>query len=101
MKLERLLAYLKDQLTGILLTTREKKINIALESAKINAEETKAIAQEELKNLAYDLAITDDITSLLQKISETFDKLETAEIKLKRIEQIKNFLKEEIEQPNN
>lgn len=25
MKLERLLAYLKDQLTGILLTTREKK----------------------------------------------------------------------------
>lgn len=98
MKVERLLMYLKDHLTNALLTTREKKIKVALESAKINAEETKAIAQQELENLAYDLTSTDDITSTLQQMSETFDKLETAEIELKRIEQIKNFLKEEIEQ---
>lgn len=98
MKIERLLMYLKDHLTDALLSTREKKIKVALESAKINAEELKVTTQQKLENLAYDLTTTDDITSTLQKMSEMFDKLETAETELKRIEQIKNFLKEEIEQ---
>lgn len=98
MKVERLLMYLKDHLTDALLSTREKKIKVALESAKINAEELKVTTQQKLENLAYDLTTTDDITSTLQKMSEMFDKLETAETELKRIEQIKNFLKEEIEQ---
>lgn len=98
MKIERLLMYLKEHLTDALLSTREKKIKVALESAKINAEETRAFTQLELENLAYDLTVTDDITSTLQKMSEKFDILETAETELKRIEQIKNFLKEEIEQ---
>lgn len=98
MKIERLLMYLKDHLTDALLSTREKKIKVALESAKINAEELKITTQQKLENLAYDLTTTDDITSTLQKMSEMFDKLETAETELKRIEQIKNFLKEEIEQ---
>lgn len=98
MKIERLLMYLKDNITDVLLSTREKKIKVALESAKINAEELKVTTQQELENLVYDLTTTDDITSTLQKMSEMFDKLETAETELKRIEQIKNFLKEEIEQ---
>lgn len=97
MKLSRLLGYLKGKLTDIMMTTREKKVKAALESAKINAEEEKVNAELQLEKLSQSLATTDDVTYVIKQISNAFDDKAEAELKLKRIEQIKNYLEEEVE----
>lgn len=97
MKLSRLLGYLKGKLTDIMMTTREKKVKAALESAKVNAEEEKVNAELELEELSQSLATTENVTDVLSRMSRVFDNKEDAELKLKRIEQIKNYLEEEID----
>lgn len=97
MKLSRLIGYLKGKLTDMMMTTREKKIKAALESAKVNAEEEKINAELRLEELSQSLATTEDVTDVISKISQAFDDKEEAELKLKRIEQIKNYLEEEVE----
>lgn len=97
MKLSRLIGYLKGKLTDIMMTTREKKVKAALESAKVNAEEEKVNAELELEELSQSLATTEDVADVLSRMSRAFDNKEEAELKLKRIEQIKNYLEEEID----
>lgn len=97
MKLSRLIGYLKGKLTDMMMTTREKKIKSALESAKVNAEEEKINAELKLEELSQSLATTEDVTNVISEISQAFDDKEEAELKLKRIEQIKNYLEEEVE----
>lgn len=97
MKLSRLIGYLKGKLTDMMMTTREKKIKAALESAKVNAEEEKVNAELKLEELSQSLATTEDVTWVIERMSVQFDNKEEAELKLKRIEQIKNYLEEEVE----
>lgn len=97
MKISRLLGYLKGKLTDMMMTTREKKVKTALESAKVNAEEEKVNAELRLEELSQSLATTDDVTYVIKQMSNAFDDKEEAELKLKRIEQIKNYLEEEVE----
>ena len=97
MKISRLLGYLKGKLTDMMMTTREKKVKAALESAKVNAEEEKVNAELRLEELSQSLATTDDVTYVIERMSNAFDDKEEAELKLKRIEQIKNYLEEEVE----
>lgn len=97
MKLSRLLGYLKGKLTEMMMTTREKKIKAALESAKVNAEEEKINAELKLEELSQSLATTDDVTHVIEQMSDAFDDKKEAELKLERIEQIKEYLEEEIE----
>ena len=97
MKLSRLLGYLKGKLTEMMMTTREKKIKAALESAKVNAEEEKINAELKLEELSQSLATTDDVTNVIEQMSDAFDDKKEAELKLERIEQIKKYLEEEIE----
>lgn len=97
MKLSRLIGYLKGKLTEVMMTTREKKIKAALESAKVNAEEEKVNAELKLEELSQQLATTEDVTQVIERMSVEFDNKEEAELKLKRIEQIKNYLEEEVE----
>lgn len=97
MKLSRLIGYFKGKLTDMMITTREKKIKAALESAKVNAEEEKINAELRLEELSQSLATTENVTNVISKISQAFDDKEEAELKLKRIEQIKNYLEEEVE----
>ena len=97
MKLSRLLGYLKGKLTDMMMTTREKKVKAALESAKVNAEEEKVNAEIRLEELSQSLATTDNVTYVIERMSNAFDDKEEAELKLKRIEQIKNYLEEEVE----
>lgn len=97
MKISRLLGYLKGKLTDMMMTTREKKVKAALESAKVNAEEEKINAELRLEELSQSLATTDDVTYVIKQMSNAFDDKEEAELKLKRIEQIKNYLEEEVD----
>ena len=97
MKLSRLLGYLKGKLTEMMMTTREKKIKAALESAKVNAEEEKINAELKLEELSQSLATTDNVTYVIEQMSDAFDDKKEAELKLERIEQIKKYLEEEIE----
>ena len=97
MKISRLLGYLKGKLTDIMMATREKKVKAALESAKVNAEEEKVNAELRLEELSQSLATTDNVTYVIERMSNAFDDKEEAELKLKRIEQIKNYLEEEVE----
>lgn len=80
-----------------MMTTREKKIKAALESAKVNAEEEKINAELKLEELSQSLATTDDVTDVIEQMSDAFDDKKEAELKLERIEQIKKYLEEEIE----
>jgi hypothetical protein len=97
MKLSRLLGYLKGKLTEVMMTTREKKIKAALESAKVNAEEEKINAELKLEELSQQLATTDNVTNIIEQMSNAFDDKKDAELKLERIKQIKNYLEEEVE----
>lgn len=47
--------------------------------------------------MSQQLATTDNVTDIIERMSNAFDDKKDAELKLKRIEQIKNYLEEEVE----
>lgn len=73
-------------------------MNTALQSATNNAEDKRVDAELELQRIMESMAEESDITKCIEMISEAFDKIEEAELSLKRIEQIKKWLNEDMKE---
>ena len=82
MKLSRLLGYLKGKLTEVMMTTREKKIKAALESAKVNAEEEKVNEQLQAQGFKGDIP-TIEQKDILSQYRQMRDTARQADIKAK------------------
>ena len=95
--MRRLEAFLKNTLEKIKVSNREKRIESALNAAKINAEEKEMDARLQLDNLGEKLADTKNVQNILLQMSEQMDIIEEAQLELKRVEEIKKYLNESIE----
>lgn len=95
--MKRITAYLKGKVEGIKCITREKRVNSALEAAKINFEEQIADADTKIDKLMNELGTTDDVQSIIQDISICMDDKENAQCGLKRIEEIRAFMNDDVE----
>ena len=95
--MRRLEAFLKNTLEKIKVSNREKRIESALNAAKINAEEKEMDARLQLDNLGEKLADTENVQNIILQMSEQMDIIEEAQLELKRVEEIKKYLNESIE----
>lgn len=94
--MKRIEAYLKGKIADAKVANRQKKIDAYLELAKSNAEEKKCNADIELEELMISLSDTDDVSGVIQKISEQMDIQKDAEAELQRIEELKEYFNQEI-----
>lgn len=69
----------------------------AIDTAKINFEEQIANADVKIEKLLEEIGTTDNVLSVIQKISDCMDDKEEAQRGITRSEQIKKFFDEEIE----
>lgn len=95
--MKRLTAYLTGKVEALKATNREKKVNSALNAAKINFEEQRDDATLKIEELTSSLAECESVNDVIQKISEQMDIKEEAEKGIKRIESINSYFNEDIE----
>jgi hypothetical protein len=96
--MKRITAYLKGKMEDIKCMSREKRVNSALEVARLNFEEQIADADVKIDKLMGEIGESDDIQSIIQEISDCMDDKEEAERGIKRLEEIKAFMYEEIQE---
>jgi len=94
--MKRILAILKDKLEDAKLDNKVKRINNALEAAKLNAEtdlmETEAKMDEAIAKLSEGA----EASTVINELKAAFEKKEGIDEGLKTIEAIKNYLNEEV-----
>lgn len=95
--MKRITAYLKGKIEHIKCASREKRVYSAIDAANINFEEQIADADTKIDNLLEKISTTDNVQSVIQQISDCMDDKEEAQRGIKRLEQIKKFLDEEVE----
>lgn len=95
--MKRITAYLKGKIESIKYASREKRVYSAIDAAKINFEEQIADADTKIENLLEEISTTDNVQSVIQNISDCMDDKEEAQRGIKRLEDIKKFLDDEIE----
>ena len=95
--MKRITAYLKGKIEHIKCASREKRVYSAIDAANINFEEQIADADTKIDNLLEEISTTDNVQSIIQQISDCMDDKEEAQRGIKRLEQIKKFLDEEVE----
>lgn len=95
--MRRLEAFLRNKLEKIKISNRERRIESALNAAKINAEEKEMDAKLQLDKLGEKLADTDNVQDIISQMSEQMDIIEEAQLELKRVEEIKKYLDENVE----
>lgn len=78
--------------------SHEKRVNSALEVARLNFEEQIADADVKIDKLMGEIGESDNIQSIIQEISYCMDDKEEAERGIKRLEEIKAFMDEEIQE---
>lgn len=96
--MKRITAYLKGKMEDIKCMSREKRANSALEVARLNFEEQIADADVKIDKLMGEIGESDNIQSIIQEISYCMDDKEEAERGIKRLEEIKAFMDEEIQE---
>lgn len=75
----------------------EKRVNAAIEAARINKEVEMADAEVRIEKAIEELGNTDNVNLVIQRISEGMDDKEEAQRGIKRLEEIKKFLSEDID----
>lgn len=95
--MKRITAYLKDKVANIKAENKEKRVYAAIETAKLNKEAEIADAEVGIEKAIDELAGTDNIGDVIQRISNYMDDKEEAQRGIKRLEEIKKFLSEDID----
>lgn len=95
--MKRITAYLKDKVTNIKAENKEKRVYAVIETAKLNKEAEIADAEVGIEKAIDELAGTDNIGDVIQRISNYMDDKEEAQRGIKRLEEIKKFLSEDID----
>nr|DAJ81336.1 MAG TPA: hypothetical protein [Caudoviricetes sp.] len=95
--MERLKAFLAGKVAAVKATNRENRIKSALNASKVNFEEQRDDAALEIERLTESLATCEKVEPVLQAISEQMDIRDEAIRGIKRVEEMSNYFKEEIE----
>lgn len=98
--MKRITACLKGTIEDTKCASREKKVYSVIEIGKINFEEQIADAETKISELMKKIGTSNDVPSIIQQISDCIDDKEEAQRGIKRLEDIKKFLEEEVETDN-
>lgn len=94
--MKRLTACLTGKVEAMRASNREKKVNSALNAAKINFESDRDDATLKIEELTASLATCDSVNDVIQQISDQIGLKEEAEIGIERISKIEAYFNEEI-----
>lgn len=94
--MKRILAILQGKLDDARLNNKVKRVMSALNSAKLNAETDLLGIEDSLDETIKKLAEGDEITAVLTKLKELFEKRAEIEEGLKTIEKIETYLSTEV-----
>jgi hypothetical protein len=94
--MKRLEKLFSDKVNAIKRDVKLRKVKAALNNAKLNLEEDLATATLEMEEATIQLADTEDVTAILHRILNAKANKEAAELGLKRIEEVMNYLNEDI-----
>lgn len=94
--MKRLEKLFSDKVNAIKRDVKLRKVKAALNNAKLNLEEDLATATLEMEEATIQLADTEDVTTILHRILNAKANKEAAELGLKRIEEVMNYLNEDI-----
>ena len=94
--MKRILAILKDKLEDAKLDNKVKRINNALEAAKLNAETDLMESEAKLDEAIAKLSEGAEASTVINELKAAFEKKESIAESLKTIEAIKNYLNEEV-----
>lgn len=94
--MKRILAILKDKLEDVKLDNKMKRINNALEAAKLNAETDLMETETKMDEAIAKLSEGAEASSVINELKAAFEKKEDIAEGLKTIEDIKNYLNEEV-----
>lgn len=95
--MKRITAYLKNNVSNIKTENREKRIYAAIKTAKINKEGEIADAEVGIEEAFEELANTDNVGEVIQRISDYMNDKEEAQRGIKQLEEIKKLLSEDID----
>lgn len=94
--MKRILAILKDKLEDAKLDNKVKRINNALEAAKLNAETDLMETEAKMDEAIAELSEGAEASTVINELKAAFEKKEDIAEGLKTIEAIKNYLNEEV-----
>ena len=94
--MKRLEKLFSDKVNAIKRDVKLRKVKAALNNAKLNLEEDLATATLEMEEATIQLADNEDVTAILHRILNAKTNKEAAELGLKRIEEVMNYLNEDI-----
>lgn len=94
--MKRLEKLFSDKVNAIKRDIKLRKVKAALNNAKLNLEEDFATATLKMEEATIQLADTEDVTTTLHRILDAKADKEAAELGLKRIKEVMNYLDEDI-----
>lgn len=94
--MKRILAILQGKLDDARLNNKVKRVMSALNSAKLNAETDLLGIEDSLDETIKKFAEGDEVTAVLTKLKELFEKRAEIEEGLKTIEEIETYLSTEV-----
>lgn len=94
--MKRILAILKDKLEDAKLDNKVKRINNALEAAKLNAETDLMEIEAKRDEAIAKLSEGAEASTVINELKAAFEKKEGITEGLKTIEAIKNYINEEV-----
>lgn len=97
--MNRINAILRKKLEKLKIDHKIKRVNNALEAAKLNAETELMGIDTKLEEAVEELSTATEVTTVIEELKKIFEDREDIKEGLKIIELIKNYLNEEVELP--
>ena len=94
--MKRLTAYLKGKMTESKVSNSEKRVELAIETAKLNFKSSKEELQLKLENTIEKLGEPKDVYSTLQELVSIYQDIDDAETGIAILERLEKYLNEDI-----
>jgi hypothetical protein len=95
--MKRIEAFFSDKVDSLKRSIRMRKVNSALDNAKLNFEEDKRTAELKMEELAIKLTDADSVDEILKELFECQATIEKCNIGIKRANDIREYFDAEVE----
>lgn len=95
--MKRIEAFFSDKVDSLKRSIRMRKVNSALDNAKLNFEEDKRKAELKMEELAIKLTDADSVDEVLKELFECQATIEKCNIGIKRTNDIREYFDAEVE----
>jgi hypothetical protein len=95
--MKRIEAFFSDKVDSLKRSIRMRKVNSALDNAKLNFEEDKRTAELKMEEFAIKLTDADSVDEILKELFECQATIEKCNIGIKRVNDIREYFDAEVE----